>query len=145
MPGNQKVNLAAMIFIISKAFVDLRPAELRERVRRESIDRFTILKQSDDVMDGDAGVLHDRIPAADAGRANNVAVAFRDRAHISMVRVRRWGVKRVQGVARIGNKNLAAEEHRFQGDPSMSLDSPITFGNLANFSRDILRHECRTT
>src|SRR5260370_38504323 len=81
-----------MVFIIGKALVNLRSGQLREAVCRQCIDRFAILKQANDVVDGDPGTFHYRVPAPHARRTDDVAIGLRDRVHTWMVRRRPQGV-----------------------------------------------------
>ncbi len=86
LPGNEQVDLSSVVFIVGEALVNLRSGELREAVCRQRVYRFAILKQANDVVDGNPGTFHDRVPTPHARGTNDVTIGLRDRAHTWMVR-----------------------------------------------------------
>lgn len=81
---DQEIYFTAVIFIIGKAFVDLRASNLRETSRKR-IDRFAILEQADNIVDAHPSFFNVSCAAADAGVYGNVAVRGRLNRHIRMV------------------------------------------------------------
>jgi len=65
-----------VVFIVGKALVDLRFGEVWKTVYCQSINRFTILKEADYVVDRDPGTYYDEVPAAHAGRSDEVAISL---------------------------------------------------------------------
>lgn len=74
LAGDQHVNLAAVIFIIGKAFIDLGARDVRETATDNGIHRFPALEQADDVVDSDACAFNDGMAATDTWHACDVAV-----------------------------------------------------------------------
>ena len=81
LAGDQQIYLAAMIFIIGQAFVDLSFREVRKTPRRQRIDRLSRLKKPNDIVNANSRILHSCVSAPDTGRPNDVAVGLRNRTH----------------------------------------------------------------
>ena len=54
-----------MILVEGKTFVDLSATQLRETIRRQVIDSFAVLQETDHVMNGDSSVFHASVSAPD--------------------------------------------------------------------------------
>ena len=93
-----------MILIAGKAIINLRLADRRETVGTQRVNRLAVLKQSDDIVDGDPGIFNDRIPATHSHRTNDVAVALRDRSHMPLL----CRVRRLNRIAAAGWRRVAA-------------------------------------
>jgi len=65
-----------VVFIVGEALIDLGSGELREAVRRQSVDCFAVLEQTDDVVDADSRAFDCRMATPHARRADDVAVGF---------------------------------------------------------------------
>lgn len=87
LSGHEQVDLSPVVFIVGKALIDLRSGELREAVCPQRVNGFAILKQADNIVDGNPGTFHRGVPTAHARRANDVAICLRDRSHTWMVRL----------------------------------------------------------
>jgi hypothetical protein len=81
LAGDQQIDLAAMVFIIGEALIDLRLREVRETLRRQGVEGLTGLKKSNNVVNTDPCAFHSCISAPDARRPNDVAIGFRNCAH----------------------------------------------------------------
>jgi hypothetical protein len=73
LPGNEQIYLSSVVLIVGKAFVNLRSGEWREAVFPLRVDCFAILKQADDVVDGNPGTFHYRVPTPHA-RSNHADI-----------------------------------------------------------------------
>ena len=70
-----------MVFVIGKAFVNLGASDLRE-TRRERIDRFTILKQANNIVDANASALYASHATADFRVFRDVTVCRGLKRHV---------------------------------------------------------------
>ena len=52
LSGHEQVDLSSVVFIVGQALVNLRSGKLREAVCPQRVNRFAILKQADDIVDG---------------------------------------------------------------------------------------------
>jgi len=67
LPGDQQIDLAAVILIIGKTLINLRARELGKTVRRHRFYGLAILKQANDVVNTDSSALNDRVATPHAG------------------------------------------------------------------------------
>lgn len=81
---DQEINFTTVIFVVGKAFVNLRASNLRETSRKR-IDRFAILEQADNIVDANPSALNASCAAADFGVFRDVAVCRGLNRHIRIV------------------------------------------------------------
>jgi hypothetical protein len=81
---DQEINFTTVIFIVSKAFVNLRASNLRETSRKR-IDCFAILEQAHDIVDSNPRALNASGATVDPGIFRDVAVGRGLNGHIRMV------------------------------------------------------------
>jgi len=81
-----------MVFIVGKAFVNLRSGKLREAVCPQRVNSFTILEQANYVVDGNPGSFHYGVSTPHARGTDDVTIGLGDRAHTWMVRPPSRGV-----------------------------------------------------
>jgi hypothetical protein len=68
------------------------PYSIAEAVCLQTVDRLAILKQANDVVDGNPGTFQYRISAPHARPSNDISIGLRDRADTWMVRPALRGV-----------------------------------------------------
>lgn len=74
MPSNEQVDLPSVVFIIGKTLVNLGSRELRKAVGRHRFNRFAVLKQTNDVVNGNSGALNDGMATPNARRPDDVTI-----------------------------------------------------------------------
>ena len=83
--GDEQVDLPAVVFIVGKTLVNLRPRELREAPCRQPVNRFAILQKANDDVDADSGAFHYGVAASHARRAHDVPIGLRNPSHDLML------------------------------------------------------------
>jgi len=63
LTGNEQVDLSTVVFVVGKTLVNLSACELWEGFRRQRVHAFTILEQSNHIVDTNSGALDYRIAA----------------------------------------------------------------------------------
>lgn len=82
LASHEYVNLAAVILIVGQAFIYLCPRQIGEAVlANDAIYGLSVMEESDDVVNPDTSSLDARSPAADSGRAHDVAIGGRNGIH----------------------------------------------------------------
>src|SRR5687767_597441 len=74
LSSHQQIDLPAMVFIVSKALVDLSASERRKATRDDAVDRLAVLQQAHNVMDADPSPFDDRVPSTHPRLPSKVAV-----------------------------------------------------------------------
>src|ERR1039458_9646461 len=77
--GHQRVNLALMVLVIGKTFIDLGSGQSGETAHH-LVHRSPRLDHRHHIMHADACALHDGMPGAHPGSLHNVAVTRRNHA-----------------------------------------------------------------
>ncbi|HWD92303.1 MAG TPA: hypothetical protein VG938_08140 [Verrucomicrobiae bacterium] len=70
-----------MILVIGKAFINLGARQIGKTIRNQTVDRFAVLEQADNVMHANPRAFHACIAASDSLFFDNVSVGFARRSH----------------------------------------------------------------
>ena len=74
-----------MVFVVSQALVDLGPGDIGKAVGNQGVHALSILQESNDIMDADAGSLDFWIPVKNAEWSSSVRLRRQDQFQLLAV------------------------------------------------------------